>query len=131
MLHPNSTRAEIAAKMGISRSGLNDIVKQGRDTGLLVFDDPMDQIEYEIIPKVLDNLNFYLDAKDKAVTIEAAKGTIFRSYQEARGISENNQTVIALKIETAGGPDVKVMTGHIVGKPKGLPAQIVEIEEVN
>ena len=120
MVYPNSAKADIAEKMGISAATLYKIITDAQAQGLIKFTDPLERIDYEIIPKIVDNLNHFLDAKDKTVTIEAAKGTLFKSYQESRGISDGNQTVLALKIEMPDGQDVKILTGHIVGKPKSL-----------
>ena len=123
MMNPNQPVSAIAEKMGISRTQLYNVIKDGQSAGFLTFDDPLERIEHQIIPKVVDNLNFFLDAKDKTVTIEAAKGTLFKSYQDSKGISDGNTTVLALKIEQAdGGSEVKVLSGHIVGRPKGLPS---------
>lgn len=123
--YPNATRTEIAERMGVARSQLYRYIKEGQEAGLLRFDDPIEKLENEIIPKVVDNLNYFLDAKDKTVTIETAKGTIFKQFQEARGLNENNQTVLALKIEQPDGQEIKIMTGHIVGRPKELVDPIV------
>ncbi len=121
VLNPNATLKDLAGMMGIAPGTLYKVIKEGQETGILTFDDPLARIEHEIIPKVVDNLTYFLDKKDKTVTIEAAKGTIFRQFQDSKGISDGNQTVLALKIEQADGTDIKVMTGHIVGSPKGLP----------
>lgn len=121
LLFPNSTKSDIASKMGLSNSTLYELLRQGQEHGLLKFTDPLEMIEYQIIPKIVNNLNYYLDQKDKTVTIEAAKGTLFPAYKESRGIQEGSQTVLALKIEPAGDSGIKVLAGHIVGRPKGLP----------
>ena len=126
--HPTATNGMIAEMMGLSRNGLGRIIKTAHEAGLLEFDDPLERVEYELIPKIVDNLNFFLDAKDKTITIEAAKGTLFRAYQESKGISDGNQTVLALKIERADsdGGEVRVTTGHIVGKPRSLQPAVIE-----
>jgi len=77
----------------------------------------MDQVEHLLIPKVINNLNHFLDAKDRTVTIETAKGTLFKVFQESKGISEASQTVLALKIEQPEGMQTQV-AGKIVGKPR-------------
>lgn len=120
MTLPNATKAEIADKMGITPKRLYEILQEGRSEGILEFSDPLDRIDYELVPKILDNLNHFLDIRDKTVTIEAAKGTLFKTYQESRGLTESSQTVLALKIEMPDGQDVKIVTGHIVGRPKEL-----------
>lgn len=120
-IEPNLTNSEIAARLGISAGHLKTLIYEARKAGWLRFHDPLDQIEYGLIPKVVANLEHFLDAKDKAVTIEVAKGTVFKQYQESKGISEAPQTVLALKIET-GAPDANmpVIEGRIVGKPRQI-----------
>jgi hypothetical protein len=118
ILEPGITNKEVAKRLGIASTTLNSYLYRARKEGWLVFNDPMDQIEYQIVPKVIDNLNYFLDKQDKTVTIEAAKSTIFRQYQEAKGVADKNQNVLALKIEmpTEGLPTVTV--GKIVGTPR-------------
>lgn len=128
MTYPNETMKGLAEKMGIDRRYLHAIIRDGREAGILVFDDPLDRIEHEIVPKIVDNLNHFLDLKDRAVTIEAAKGTIFRSYQDAKGIVDGPQTILALKIEQPDGSDIKILTGNIVGRPKELTHSIINLE---
>lgn len=127
---PNASKSSIAEKMGLSPKRLYEIILEGRREGLIEFSDPLDRIDYELVPKILDNLNHFLDLRDKTVTIEAAKGTIFKAYQESKGISDSNQTVLALKIELPDGNDVKLVAGRIVGVPKQLVADatIIEVE---
>ena len=118
-LDPEITIASAAEKIGISKHTLRTYIYRATKRGWLQFDDPMSRIEYEIVPKVLDNLNFFLDARDKTVTVEAAKGTIFKTYADAKG-TNTQQTVLALKIEMPDGNETKIVGGHIVGRPKQL-----------
>ncbi len=116
---PGITNSEVAKRLGIDRRALAAIIAKARKEGVLQFDDPLEKLEFEIIPKTIENLNHFLDIKDKTVTIETAKGTIFRDYQEAKGLNQVAQTVLALKIETApDGEQVKVVSGHVVGRPR-------------
>ena len=118
---PGIRNTEIAKRMGISPSTLNAVLCKARQEGWLRFDDPMTKLEHEIIPGVVDNLAEFVAKGDKTVTIEVAKGTIFKQYQESKGISDNPMTVLALKIEAPKpGEDDKIMTGTIVGQPRGL-----------
>lgn len=123
-MYPDITNTEIAARMGIKATSLNTLIWRSTKEGLIQFDDPMDKLEYEIIPKVVDNLKAYLDSADDGArlktTLETAKGTIFRQYQEVKGVNQNPQTVLALKIEMPDGDSIKLAAGQIVGKPKVL-----------
>ena len=119
-LEPDMSNSEIARRMGISAPTLRAAITKAVQEGWLKFEDPIQAIEYQIIPKVVRNLNQFLDAGDKQVTIETAKGTLFKSFQEATGVIQAPQTVLALKIEFPEGtqPNSTVMAGKIVGVPK-------------
>lgn len=120
MVNPNITFSEAAKELQISSRTLTRYVNTGTKEGWLKFDDTIDRIEHEIVPRVLDNIVHFLRLKDRTVTIEAAKGTLFKPYQESKGISDAPQTILALKIETVDPANVKVVSGHVVGKPRVL-----------
>lgn len=117
---PTLTNAEIASRMGITSRSLNGYISRATQEGWLKFDDAFARVEYEIIPKTLDNMTKFLNDGDKTVTIEAFKSTIARQYLEAKGVSDAPQTVLALKIEAADPTGVKVVQGTIVGRPREL-----------
>lgn len=124
---PNLKTYELAEKMGIVPQTLYNLINKATKDGLLKFEDPMSRIEHEIIPKVLENIIGFLDEKDKTITLETAKATIFRQYTESKGIRDLPTTVLAFKIESVPGDSPKVVTGTIVGNPKGLiPAKFEE-----
>jgi hypothetical protein len=135
---PNLSNADIARRMGIAPNSLTVYLKRAVEQGILRFDDPIDKLEHEIIPKTLNNLSEFLDNKDKQVTIEVAKGTLFPLFREAKGLVENRQnTVLAIKFENmpqVQGPskdfigpviDLKpIGSGTVVGTPKSIPANV-------
>jgi hypothetical protein len=121
---PGITNIEVAKRLGIAPRSLNTLISKASKEGWLKFDDPLSRIEHEIIPKTIDNLNYWLDKKDKTISLETAKGTIFKVYQASKGALEAPQTVLALKIEMAGAESAKVIEGCVVGKPR-------QLEEVN
>jgi hypothetical protein len=117
---PGITNKEIAERLSIHPRYLSTLIWRASKEGWLKFDDPMNVIEYRLIPKVTENLEYYLNKRDKTVTLETAKGTIFKQYQESKGISDAPQTVLALKIEGGAprGEEIKAVLGQIVGKPR-------------
>lgn len=123
---PSLSNAECAKRMGITSGTLSVYISRARKQGWLTFSNPFSRIEHEIIPQVLDNLSFYLSkegGRDKQVTLETAKGTIFRTYLESQGVSEAPKTVLALKIETApqaDGTPIKIVSGNVVGQPRAI-----------
>lgn len=132
---PSITYMEAAKKMGISASTLKTHVQKAVREGWLTFSDPLSRIEQEIIPQTLDNIAFYLSkegGRDKQITLETAKATIYRQYLDSQGISDAPQTILALKIEpvdVAAGDTPKV-SGHIVGTPRlSLPIITIEKDE--
>jgi transposase len=118
----------IAAEMGISRGTLHTHISRAVKEGWLKFDDPLSRFEQEIVPKVVDNIEHFIDAKDRTMTIEAAKGAgIFKSHQAIKVDNGQPTTVLALKIEAIDPDRVKVISsGHIVGKARQLEARNAE-----
>lgn len=119
-LEPDITNKDAAARMGIGRPTLQTIITRAAKEGWLKFDDPLNRLEYQVLPKVVDNINRFIEEGDKTVTLETAKGTLFPAYRERQGISDASQTILALKIEPADNQEVKVITGQIVGTPRRL-----------
>lgn len=114
---------EIAAHLHVTRQRLNAMIRQAVKEGWLVFDDPEARFEHEIAPKVAANVVYWLDAKDKQMTIEAAKGLgLFKSHQSVKVDGGPPTNVLAIKFEalppSAGS---EVMEGNIVATPKALP----------
>lgn len=120
-LEPNITTADAAERMGIHKSSLNKHIQRAVHEGWLKFSDPFDRIDHELIPKTVRNLNEFLDQRDKLVTVEMAKGTIFKTYQESKTSTNQPQVVLALRIEPAVGDSINIVAGHIVGKAKEIP----------
>lgn len=126
-LDPNITNKEAAIKMGLAPRTLNTLISKATREGWLKFDDPLSRLEFDLIPRTLDNLNHFLKKKDRTVTVEVAKGTIFKQFQESKGIMDTPTTVLALKIESPASQNgalensnVKIVQGTIVGRPKGF-----------
>lgn len=117
---------EIAERLDLAYSTVKNIVHRANKQGLIQYDDPFERFENQIIPKVVDNIEYWIDQKDKKMTIEAAKGAgIFKAHQAIKVEGQVPQTVLALKIEMpeASGLESKVVEGHIVGKPRRIAAK--------
>lgn len=117
-LNPGITLKDAAAEMGIDPHTLRQDIKIGDKLGWLKFEDMMLRLEHGIIPKVIDNLDYFIDQRDRLVTLEVAKGILYKSYLESKGITEAPQTVLALKIEMPEVGHERIVTGHIIGTPK-------------
>ena len=124
---PGITNKEVAKRLGLSARTLNTLISKAARQGWLKFEEPMERIEHEIIPKAIQNLSEFLDQKDHQATLETLKGTAFPVYRESKGAGDSSNTVLALRIETADPSDVKVLTGNIVGTPRELTPIEVKI----
>lgn len=132
MLEPGISTAEVARRLGVSPSSLNSQISKGRREGWLRIEDPMLKIEHELIPKIVKNLNVFLDQGDRTVTVEAAKGVLFPSYRDAKGIVENKVAILGLNIQLPETKDLPTdqRRGNIFGAPKpaALEAEIISGE---
>lgn len=131
---PTISDQQVAEKMGIRVQSLKYYLRKAKREGWLTFSDPFSKIEHEVIPQVIDNLIYYLSEKggrDKQITIEAAKGTIFKTWAESQGVSDAPKTVLALKIETAPieGQSIKVVSGNVVGAPRAIEGIVIKESE--
>lgn len=123
---PGITNVEVAKRLGIQAHTLNAYVTQAVKEGWLTFEDPLSRLEYELVPKVIDNLNHFLDARDKTVTIETAKGTIFKQFQEAKGLNQvQPSTVLAIKLELPDGGSTEIVS-KVVGTPRTFDEEEAE-----
>ncbi len=128
-LEPDLSNNEIAKKMGIAKQGLYQHIRTAVAEGWLKFGDPMERIEFHIVPKVLKNIEKFLDEGDRTVTIEAAKGTIFNTYKERNSTQAPQATVLALRIETTSPDNIKITTGTILGRPKEFSEGEIKLDE--
>lgn len=110
------SKKEIAERMGIKPETLNVYLRKATQEGWLRIEDPLERFQTQLVPRIVDNIEFFLKAKDRTMTIEAAKGAgIFKSHQALKVESDGPQTVLALKIETAPGQETKIAQGVILG----------------
>lgn len=124
---PGITNAEVARRLGIQPGTMNTILTRARREGWLVIEDPLDKIQFDIIPQIVENLDHFLKAKDKTVTIEAAKGVVFPTYRESRGIVENKVTVLGLQIQLPENNHIVESKGRVVGQPKIVSGNIIDV----
>ena len=124
---PNLNNKQIAERLGIAAKTLNGLIARATTEGWLTFDDPLSRVQHEIVPRTVDNLAYFLAKRDKSVTIETAKGTIFKQFQAAEGINDGATTILAVKIEMASSPtDIeRTVRGVIVGQPR----TIIDVEQ--
>lgn len=110
---------QVAEELGLAYGTVRQIIYKASKEGLIKYDDPYERFEQSIVPKVVDNIEYWIDQKDKKMTIEAAKGAgLFKSHQAIRVEGEAPQTILALKIQMPEGTENRQLTGRVVGKPR-------------
>lgn len=119
---PSLTNNQIAERLGITPKALNSYIAKAVREKWLKFDDPLERMEHEIIPLATEEYKQLLKDGDKTAVIEAAKGLLFPLYKDSKGVTENQQSILAIKIEYPKKEgeviDAQVVKrGTIVGKP--------------
>ena len=129
------TSEEIAAELKVRVATLSTYVYRAVKSGFLVnskgeslLADPKDQVEYELAHKVVRNLGVLLDCGDtkiqKEVTLEVAKGTLFKKFDQQVNVPLPNMNVLSLRIEMPRGAEaITVREGSIGGKPAYLEGE--------
>lgn len=114
---------EIAAALNLSQRSLSSYLYKAGKNGWLNIDNPKDRLEYQVLHKVVRNIDDMLDSPDpevkQQVTMETAKGTIFKSFGEQMQQLAPS-TLVAIKIEMPPGPP-QVIRAETTG---GLPAYV-------
>lgn len=130
--NPDASNIEIAKELGITVRNLRAALYKGRKQGWLEFSDPLNELKYGMVPKAMENLNLFLDARDKDITRDVLKATVFAEYQAAEGIQQQPNTVFALKIEVPEGFDKASAAANIKGVivGKGLGFEVIDAEKV-
>ena len=128
------TNEVIAKHLGVSTGHLKNYVSIANKNGWLKYFDPFEQLEKRLIPKAVDNLEYFLDKKDRTVTIETAKGTgLFKSHQAVKVEGQAAPTVIAIRFENPTGDDIRtnVIEGNVVGRPRQLNGEdhVIQVRE--
>lgn len=115
---PKISMTEASRRLGLQPSTLRRYVGRAEKAGWLQVQDPIERIEKVIIPKTLDNIEYFLAKRDRVVTVETAKNTVYRQFQEAKGISNAPKTVLALRIEAAPQDAPIISSSKVVGTPR-------------
>ncbi len=124
------TDAEIAKALGLAPSTIRPyLYKAGRNGFIDIFDDPKDQLEYQMLHKVVRNLNEGLDDSARhetsgmmvktQVALKVAEMTIAKRFNEPVTAAQAS-TIVAIRIETPSGPAPEIREGTTGGTPAYL-----------
>lgn len=129
-IEPKLTHADAAARLDIAPQTLTNLIHRATKAGWLSFDDPMAELEYEILPEVNRVIKKALKENNEDVAVKTAQATIFKTYAQSKGVSETPTTVLALKIEMPQGvtPTDVPIKGVIVGSPRTIDAEVITEE---
>lgn len=122
------TTEQIAVELAIKPASVNQYLWRATKAGLLVdrktgslLTDPKDNIEFELSHKVIRNLNEFMDSDDddvrKEVTLEIAKGTMWKRFDPAKETAMPAMNVLAVKIEMPTSGQVDARHGAMGGSP--------------
>lgn len=120
---------EIAEKLNISRKSISPYIYRATKNGWLTLDDPKARLEYQMMHKVVDNINEGLNDRARhqtsgmmvgtAVALKVAEGTIFKQFDQE--VVSAPSTVVAVQVVMPDGPRPQVRVGNDIG---GVPAHI-------
>lgn len=94
-------------------------------------DNPRDRLDYDLMHKVVRNMGQALDdctdleRRDK-MTLEVAKGTIFKTYDPQQAQAAAPLNVLSINIEMPTGPAPTIREGTTGGAPAFVDADVVE-----
>jgi hypothetical protein len=93
--------------------------------------DPHDQLEYDTIHKVVRNLDEMLDSSDPAmradVTLQTAKGTIFKRYDQDVVHHQPQMNMLSIRVELPPADNTQTMRkGSGGGTPLYVEAEVVD-----
>lgn len=129
------TNDEIAAELQIKPKSVNQYIYLAGRNGWLarrdgsVIGDPKDDVELNILPRVLRNLREFLDSDDddvrKEVTLKTAEGTLHKRFAgEAAAPPSMNALTINVVMPPTGQAQIREGTTH--GQPMFVEGQVVD-----
>lgn len=130
---------EIAKALGLSRSTLAGYVYKAGRNGYLTFDDPKDQLEYQVLHKVVRNLDQALDSERTLmngmpvrthVALKVGEGTLFKRFGEPT--TSQVSAVVAIRIEMPsadGTAPAQIREGTTGGAPAFLEGVVDAVEK--
>lgn len=124
------TTDEIAAELHIKPASVSSYIYKATKAGWLVnrkgesiLNDPADRITYELAHKAVRNLNEFLDSADddtrKEVTLELAKGTLWKRFDTPAQQAPPSMQMLQVKIEMPS-TNVAIRQDTVGGVPRSF-----------
>lgn len=136
------TNDEIAAELNIKTKSVNQYIYLAGRNGWLarrdgsVIGDAKDDVEMNILPRVLRNLKEFLDSDDedvrKEVTLKTAEGTLHKRFANET-VNPTQMTALTINIvqPPSNGPQAQIREGTTHGVPMFVEGQVVSAEGVD
>ena len=126
--HDNET---IAKELQLSQGSLNQYLWMAGKNGWIPrkrgFADPKDSLEFSLAHKVVKNLGDLLDSEDaetkKEVTLEVAKGTLFKRFSDQNAQAPQT-TVLAVRIEMPAGEPTIIRERTTGGRGRWIEGEV-------
>lgn len=111
---------DICKALGISEKSISPYIYRAGKNGWLDIDNPKARMQYQVVHKVVRNLDEMLDSSDPGVreriTVETAKGTLFKDFGEQQQ-APTQQTIVAVRVEMPTGPQQQMRDDTTGGVP--------------
>lgn len=125
---------EIAKALNISPKSISPYVYRAGRNGWLDIDNPKERLQYQVMHKVVRNLDAALDSQailntgmkeSTAVTLKVAEGTLFKQFAETP-TGPVQQAIVAIKIEMPQGAPQQMREDTIGGLPSHVEAEVLK-----
>ena len=118
------SKDEIGELLGIKATTVGYYVyRAGKNGWLTEFNSAKEAIEGNLLHKVVRNIEEFLEARDKEVTLEMLKATVGKEFGPEPGVQTQNQTAISIRIEQPR--EAQPMRSGTIG---GMAVPVVAIE---
>lgn len=123
---------EIAKHLGISLKSVSPYVYRATKNGWLDIDyDPKERIQFQVMHKVVRNLEEGLESRGKMntgmkerthVALKIAEGTLFKQFDQQAAV-QSNSTVVAVQVVMPDGPRQAIRAETTGGVPAYIDAE--------
>jgi hypothetical protein len=125
---------QIADALGISVKSISPYVYRAARNGWLKLDHPKERVQYEIMHKVIDNLDEGLNSQGiltngmrerTHVALKIAEGTVFKAFEQVQQ-AQGGSNAVRVNIIMPPGPMQTMRDDTIGGSPAYVDAVVVE-----
>lgn len=126
---------EIAKALGIEARSIKGMMWKAGRNGWLDFDEPRNRLEYQILPKALQNLDDAMRSEAilntgmserNAISLKIVEGTLYPQFA-TQAAPAANATLVGVRVEIVGGSEKPlVREGTIMGSAEYVDAETVE-----